>query len=411
MKKMIVWAILIALMLISPVAARFSWKWVNSSNLEFCHPNNVATTSMTFYRGRLYVGTVNDYGTQIWKRTRIYKFGYLYEGWKQVNGPGTNFRCPCNDASTSMAVYNDRLYVGTLNFEGAEIWRYDGTSWELSKRFGVQNREITSMAVYYNALYVGTWNDFGAQIWRFDGGSWKQDESIKEQPGFYNNSAITSMVAVGTYLFVGTKNLVTGTEIWAHNVDAASWDQINKDDFDEQYDKITSNPETTFLIEYNRKLYAISQPPAVSGQNSRSRMWRYTGRTNWELVNNLPNIEITSMTIFDGKLYVGTRNPFTGAEIWRYDGTSWEPDDDGFIDLSNTQATSMAVYSSWEYNRFFVGTYNDNGTRIYETKGFEPGPLEINFPERRGYLMPLPYYRFMRLRNIIDRVYPWLLYI
>ena len=35
------------------------------------------------------------------------------------------------------------------------------------------------------------------------------------------------------------------------------------------------------------------------------------------------NRDSDSMAVYDGTLYVGTRNPETGTQIWEYDGTTW----------------------------------------------------------------------------------------
>jgi len=379
---------------------------------------------MVFYDGKLYVGTWNDYGTQIWKRTRIEKLGYWYESWKQVNGPNTKFNSPSNYGSTSMAVYDNKLYVGTINLDdGPEIWEYNrvNDSWEKRAShgfgFGAQNRSITSMAVYdrAGALYAGTFNNVsGAQIWKSSGGmNWEQDEQIKKTPYFYDNSDITSMAVYSGFLVVGTENWRTGTEIWAYEADSDFWMQVNKDDFDEQDDDITSNLKTTSIFVYNNELYAISQPPEVPDQTSGSRIWRYSGGTDWKLVDNLSNIKITSIAVFGKKLYVGTQNDSTGAEIWVSESVSGLPpfsewrraNIDGFGDPSNTAATSMAVYSSWCYNVFFVGTYNFAGTRIYETRGIECEPHYPDPDQRPPSLYLLSHYRIFWIRDLLDGVF------
>jgi hypothetical protein len=61
------------------------------------------------------------------------------------------------------------------------------------------------------------------------------------------------------------------------------------------------------------------------------------------------------MAVYNSKLYVGTWNPATGAEVWRYNGTAWnQVNTDGFGDANNMAASSMAV----DYNSLYVGTQN-----------------------------------------------------
>ena len=62
-----------------------------------------------------------------------------------------------------------------------------------------------------------------------------------------------------------------------------------------------------------------------------------------------------SMKVFNGHLYVGTRNPQEGGEIWRYDGTNWEKVvSGGLISKANGGFRNLEVFNS----AIYAGTKN-----------------------------------------------------
>jgi uncharacterized repeat protein (TIGR01451 family) len=98
--------------------------------------------------------------------------------WEKVMDGG--FGDPQNGAILSSAVFDGSLYMGTQNFaDQAELWRTsDGTTWEpvtetgfldiLNFDFsGFGNGYIWRMIVYNNSLFVGTLNPIlGCQVWK-----------------------------------------------------------------------------------------------------------------------------------------------------------------------------------------------------------------------------------------------------
>jgi len=145
-------------------------------------------------------------GLEIWE----------YDGinWKQVNIDG--FGDVNNTMGPSMAVFQDNLYVGTMNtVTGCEIWRYDGSNWIQVNTDGfgdVNNKGALSMTVLGNNLYVGTANPSGCQVWRYNGSNWIQVNT--DGFGDEDNVCAFSMAIFDNDLYVGTKNCVTGCEVW-----------------------------------------------------------------------------------------------------------------------------------------------------------------------------------------------------
>ena len=342
--------VLIAL-LFSGTAAAGSWtqKIIGGFGDTF----NREVRSMAVYNGRLYVGTANNHGCEVW----------TYDGsaWNQVVGqdpPGTagtgpGFGNADNSVAMSMAVYESRLYVGTSNFNlGCEVWAYDGSAWNqvvgqdpagtagTGHGFGDGSKyHVTSMVVFDSRLYAGTWSSalFGCALWRYDGNVWTPVVGVGAfvPPGFGDpeNYAIVSMAVLGSDLFAGVANDNLGCQVWRY--DGTDW---------------------TSMVGVGAVLSSGFGNPA--------------------------NKEANSMAVFQSQLFVGTYN-FNGCEVWCYDGTGWyqvvggtiaAPIGPGFGDPENKYAYDMAVYDS----RLHVSTDNQpGGGEVWTYDGTRDGWTQV----------------------------------
>jgi len=69
-----------------------------------------------------------------------------------------------------------------------------------------------------------------------------------------------------------------------------------------------------------------------------------------------------SAAVYNGKLYVGTKNSAEGAELWAYDGSSWASEDTaGFGNASNDSINSLIAHAG----RLFAGTNNSDKAQIW----------------------------------------------
>jgi hypothetical protein len=134
--------------------------------------------------------------------------------------------------------YRDYLYVGTLNYSGAQIWRsstgapYPG-DWEKVVDFststpdGTQANpqdgdcwEASSFSIPGDGyLYVALSNNVtGVEIWRTDGTVWQQanEDGFYSGDGKYNSSAFLSRTVYKGYIFAGTarKPVYGGAQLW-----------------------------------------------------------------------------------------------------------------------------------------------------------------------------------------------------
>lgn len=115
--------------------------------------------------------------------------------------------------------------------------------------------------------------------------------------------------------------------------DGSIWERVNLPGFDSE-----NNFSVVAMAEYQGRLYAMTRNDSEGAE-----VWRTSG-TGWEQVlfpggetngiygNPRINNVWARMIVFNGKLYFGFSSGLqgnylgsTGCEIWRYDGTTWEP--------------------------------------------------------------------------------------
>ena len=115
--------------------------------------------------------------------------------------------------------------------------------------------------------------------------------------------------------------------------DSSVWERVNEPGFGDE-----NNFSIVAMADYQKRLYVMTRND-VDG----AEVWRTSGSA-WEQVvfpegktngiygNTFVNNLFADMVVFKGKLYLGFSSGFqggtlksTGCEIWRYDGTTWEP--------------------------------------------------------------------------------------
>ncbi|MBI2008846.1 hypothetical protein HYS84_00355 [Candidatus Saccharibacteria bacterium] len=130
------------------------------------------------HNGSLYIGTQKTGAAEV----------YRYDGgttWTKVSQATAGTIASGGTASIDqihgMAVHNGSLYVGTEKANAAEVYRYDGgTTWTKVSQAtagtiasgGTASIDgINTMAVYSGSLFLGTLETDAAEIYRYDGGT------------------------------------------------------------------------------------------------------------------------------------------------------------------------------------------------------------------------------------------------
>ncbi len=181
----------------------------------------------------LFAGTGSPGGCEVWSLNGI---TWTAQVSADPTAPlGRGFGNVANTDVMDMAVYGSNIYAGTSNWgSGSEVWRYDGFNWIqdvgaqptalIGSGFGnAGNTEAIQLEVYDSRLFAGTLNNVGCEVWSFDGTAWTQEvgggaPGTPTGPGFgdANNSAAVSMAALNDRLYIGTKNNTAGCEVWSY---------------------------------------------------------------------------------------------------------------------------------------------------------------------------------------------------
>jgi hypothetical protein len=220
------------------------------------------------------------------------------------------------------------LYAATGNWlvsnpPGVQIWRSgDGLNWEkvVENGFGdPKNTVVLAFESIGSYLYVGTRNEVtGGELWRSpDGspGSWEQINA----DGFDNadNTAVTSLVYFNGRFFAGTRNWFTGAEIW-QSINGTDWTRVVNNAFG----RGATSGWVDGLIVYHAALYA-----AVRSYQDGAQVWVSPNGNSWEQINpdgwgdnNIPHTGDgdTALAIVGNELYFGSLNVANGAELWVY---------------------------------------------------------------------------------------------
>jgi hypothetical protein len=354
--------------------------WTRTAAGGFGKAGNTSSSSMAYYGGLLYAGTYNAQGCQVWSHNGI--------SWKQEVGQGAagtptgpGFGNAKTNNASSMAVFASRLYVGTRNpAGGCGIWSYDGKAWKQEVGQGAAgtptgpgfgdaaNNDVPSMAVVDGRLYAGTYNPGGCQVWSFDGSAWKR----VAEGGFgdADNFSAASMAVYFQGLYVGTYNndFTSGCQVWSY--DGVSWTQEvgqgaagtpTGPGFGD-----SNNRRAASMAVYNAGLYVGTFD---SSGGSGCQVWSFDG-ANWTKVGsggfgNAANLAASSMAAGGLDLYVGTYNEASGCEIWRYDGKDWHGEGSGgFGNPRNDTAGAMVLMGP----DLVAGTQCEDGCQVWSAR-------------------------------------------
>ena len=342
------------------------WRWNGSAwtkiggdgvNGSFTNTHTIVQT-LVYGNGKLYAGisaASNNAEVWSWDGSTWTRFGggYINKSWGYFN---------LQDVET-MTVSGDYLYAGTgYTVAGnAQVWRFDGNSWEIVGGQGLNGswspstyENVLSMISVGGNLYVGlgtTVND--GEVWRWDGSSWTQIGGDGLNSGWgASYEEVSSLATYGGYLYAGLGNSANDAEVWRWN--GSAWTKIGGDSINGGW--TTNYERVSSMAIYNGQLYAGLGVTAGDAE-----VWSWNGST-WTKVGgdgvnsswNLVYEQVESMIAYNGKLYAGLGNSTGDAEVWQYDGSSWSQiGGDGvnssWFDGQFEQVKTMTVYNGKLY--------------------------------------------------------------
>ena len=319
--------------------------WTNVVTAGFGDVNNVWVSTLAAYGSDLYAGTYYDgrNGAQIWRTSN---------GTDWTNVITAGFGLPLSnleimhlvpyggDLYATTGQYYNYMYDPVLRQIGAQAYRYDGSSWTnvITAGFGyTTNQAIIGLAGSNSYLYAGTWTNelvtppAAAQIWRSpsgDSGSWT---AIMTDSFGTTTIGIPGLAYFSNYLYAGTRNGVTGCEIWRTLEDPIAWTNVvTHGNFG--LGANASNYWVDSLTVYNNAMYA-----SVRNGNTGVEVYSTTNGLNWSPVTldgwgDSLNIKTSdgndggAVDIFRGALTYGTYNKGIstplGGEVWQFISSS-----------------------------------------------------------------------------------------
>jgi hypothetical protein len=329
----------LSLLFASPAQALTSSSWATES--VAIDPDTYGTTDMVEYNDALYVSLIPGVPGPV--------------GLENENG--IIRRSTRGDISTtdqSALTGQTHTPKTILDFDDIPLFSKRNATWidintaDLARS---DNTVIIDMCVYNGKLAVGTENlTFGAEVWLYDGTTWEAiGQVVGGNPWDAENYAATAVAVLNNYLYVGFNNNTTGAEVWRYN--GTTWTQVNLDGFGD-----ANNEYLDSMTVHNSKLYAGVYEVAIGGV----RVYRYDGGTSWIQINvdgfgDANTNGIYALTSHSGALYAGVEDS-AGAEVWRYNdtGTNW---------------TMINIHGFGNAGQFYLGDLTTYNSHLYASAG------------------------------------------
>ena len=295
-----------------------------------------------------------------------------------------------NVSLMKMAKNKGKLYVSTYNnTTGTEIWRTDENfNWEQINTDGFgdsNNTYVSAMTVWKNKIWVATYNEeTGSEIWHYSKGEWKN----KNYDGFggKHNVAVTSLQGFRgkLYAFVKKDNGKNVAVFRAKYPKKKTWKRVGEFGL---IDNEMALAEVLTTTKLNREMY-------VGGDGS--YVYKTGDGLEWEVINTTGtepgwgvtgNIQISSMAVKNGNLFVGTKNPTKGTQLWRYKEGVWQQKGgNGLGDPENVDITDIYVKKGRKSGKYYLyaGIENDNGLKVFRTRGGKKW-YQLNVDDGFGY--------------------------
>ena len=335
-----------------------SGTWTQEVAAGFGNLTNLGIRILMVYNNQLFAGTHNlDEGTELWRRAADSADGTKGQ-WQVISTAG--FGDSANNASRSMAVFNNKLYIGTANNRtGAKLFKFDAATDTLSQvaKIGDNDKKanvVSELVPFGDHLWIFTWGGtVGLSAFRMDRQENIQEAGLDDVNTDPNNTGIMSSAVLNGKIYLGTVNLVAGAQLFVLENPAVAdltdiaWNRLGANVF-----QITE--KYLWRIQaFNDHLYIGTWNP----YNTRAPLtsWNNIGATLYRMdkdegfcqvmghkdliepgFGQSENYGIRSMAEHEGRLYIGTAQVFKiepgsddsnaanreGTEVWEFDPIS-----------------------------------------------------------------------------------------
>lgn len=342
----------------------------------FGDSENRYSWSVIEHNGSLFVGTLNltnggevwrtsldqtnwtkvlDFGTQVdgirelvTYQNQIYAFttgfrltepsGFVSsdngESWSEIIGGPLESRV--NESVRTSTVFNNLLYVGTFDSSGAEVWTFNGTSWNLAKKFSSEIEEISDFIEFEGELYAGVWNQ-GSYFFTGDTFDIDVTPSFGGRRFESNNGGVIDTVVFQDQLYLSTWNFINGFSLF-RTADplTGQWEIVTRNGFGDRNNAygwsmaVYDDPLTTvkgdelYLGTFNSGLYDSNSQPS----DGLAELYSTSDGDNWQQVSlpdfgqftwGIRNVVVTT----SDKLILGTATNYlvpegdeVGTQVW-----------------------------------------------------------------------------------------------
>ena len=252
-------------------------------------------------------------------------------------GTNPNYTAGVNTSIRAMASYDGKLFVGTFNATGGQLWAYDDTAntWSFIPIQGVTGNPykpaIMELRVYKDKLYIGLGGPSGnTYLYSYDSASGVA-APIAAQPSLPQSNVGVIKLYAGSdgLLYIGNTDLSLGFSLMTY--DGTNFKTITLNGFGD-----TNNAYAWSMAEFNGRLYlgTFNQNFSTLPLSASAQLWYSDNRIDW-LKANLPkdfgptNYGLRTLEVAGGQLFLGTASnmlapdslpglePYKpGAEVW-----------------------------------------------------------------------------------------------
>jgi hypothetical protein len=185
---------------------------------------------------------------------------------------------------------------------------------------------------------------------------------------------VTAVEAFNGYLYAGIHNpidpepLYDGARIFRSS-DGVTWTAVTQPGFGNSHD--VAPPAILDFVVFNNRLYAST------GRGNAAQIWRSLNGTIWAPMtvtgfSDPDNVDIASLTVYEGMIYAGVRNEVTGAQIWRSfsgDNNTWTKVAPAAPGTTDATITGLAEFKG----ELYAAVQSELPARVWRSHGGAPG--------------------------------------
>lgn len=252
----------------------------------------------------------------------LWRYDTTSGNWANVEPSGLD--AGANYAYSSLFVLDNKLYLGTDNDDGSQIWYLNGSTWQRDTAFDTANTGIQTIEDLSNQgiglCVIG--RSTHVQLYCKSSGNWNS-YNLGSTNASYEGWGGSYIVEAGSSLYINAMTEDTFAGIWKFS--SGTWTQVETPFTDEE----ETNEETAWTV-----LDMIKGPndrltTIVHDGSGVEQVWSYNGSTWTQLgLNNFGHPDDGSynygkLTMYKGNLFAGIGAYNQSPEVYEWNGASW----------------------------------------------------------------------------------------